>query len=237
MPATRNILSSVLFSLPFLGYQPANISNGEPALNAANLVKQVILGPPFAWPWNRTEVETPISPATGQNYIMDTPQPFGYLEKAWVIDGKGVVTEIKVVMALAEESRSQRPNSVAAQVISDDGTTMLRLNTIPDQSYALRCFYQNAAGYMTSMASRWSPIPDHLGYVYDWGYLAILAMITKDQRVPFFGQRFVSHLLGLQDGLTATQRNIFLGNWLELITEPQRATQQAQQASTMRGAS
>ena len=53
MPATRNITSSLQFSLPFIGYQPGNISNGEPALNAANLIKQTILGAPFIWPWNR----------------------------------------------------------------------------------------------------------------------------------------------------------------------------------------
>jgi hypothetical protein len=237
MSTTRNLLSSALFSLPFLGNQPVNISNGEPAVNAANLVKQVILGPPFTWPWNRTTFEIAISQALGQDYVITPTSDYGFLEKVWLTDSNGNVTEIKIVLALAEESRKQRPASAAAQTTNIDGTFLLRLNTIPDQSYTLRGFFQNAPVYMTSLAATWTPIPDHLGYIYDWGYLAILGLITKDVRVPFFGQRFVSHLLGAQDGLSSTQRNIFLGNWIDLISEPQRMAAQVQQASAARGAS
>lgn len=234
MPATRNIMSSALFSLPFLGYQPVNISNGEPAMNAANLVKQVILGPPFVWPWNRTDFDIEVGPELGRDYIITPTSAFGFLEKVWLVDAKDNVVEIKIVLALSEEGRKQRPNSIAAQYVDVDGTVLLRLNTIPDQEYSLRGFFQNAPDYMTSLAAQWAPIPDHLGYIYDWGYLAILGLITKDQRVPFFGQRFVSHLLGAQDGLTAMQRNIFLGNWIDLITEPTRAAAFAQQASALK---
>jgi hypothetical protein len=237
MASTRNIMSSALWSLPFLGYQPVNISNGDPAVNAANLVKQVILGPPFSWAWNRTDFEIEeVSADNGRDYIIEPIKSFGFLEKAWLIDAKDNVIEIKVVLALSEEGRKQRPSSIATQFIDTDGTVLLRFNTIPDQAYTLRGFYQNAPDYMTSQASLWSPIPDHLSYIYDWGYLAILAMLTKDQRVPLFGQRFISHLLGAQDGLSATQRNIFIGNWLDLITEPGRAQTAMQQAVAARGA-
>ena len=237
MSATRNVLSTVLWSLPFLGNQPINVSNGEPAMNAANLVKQVVLGPPFVWAWNRTAFTAAVDQTSGQDYIITPNNPFGFLEKAWLIDSKGSVTEIKIVLSLSEESRKQRPASVAAQLINTDGTVQLRLNALPDQPYTLSGTFQNAPIYMTSLAATWAPIPDHFGYIYDWGFLAIAGLITKDVRVPFFGQRFVSHLLGAQDGLSSMQRNIFLGNWGDLIAEPQRIAQQIQQATAGRGAS
>lgn len=237
MASTRNIMSSALFSLPFLNYQPVNISNNEPALTAANLTKQTILGPPFTWPWNRDTfvVEIPVVDNLGnpmtppQDYVVPMPR-FGFLEKVWLTNSKGEVKEIKIVLGLAQESVKQRPVSIAAQYVSDtDGTVTLRLNTVPEQAYTLSGFYQKAAVLMTSLASSWAPIPDNLSYIYDWGFLFHVSMLTKDARTAMFAQRFVAHLLGAQDGLTATQRNIFFGNFIDVITEPQRATARAQQ--------
>ena len=243
MPATRNLQSSVLFSLPFIGYQPANISNGEPALSAANLIKQTMLGPPFKWPWNRVpfsiEIATTdedgnaITPA--QDYLYATTN-FGFLEQAWVTDSNGFIKEIVIKTSLAAENAKQRPQSIAVEAQDDDDIT-LRLNTIPDGPYTLSGFYQKAAVPMTSFASSWGPIPDNLSFIYDWGFLGMLAMITKDARQPFFMSKFVSHLLGAQDGLTAIQRNIFIGDWLALMTEQQRAQLSTQQGVQARGQS
>jgi hypothetical protein len=232
MGATRNIMSSALFSLPFLGYQPVNISNGEPALTAANLVKQTILGPPFTWSWNRTNFLVEITPDS-QDYSVLLPN-LGFLERVWLTDAKGKVTEIKIRLSLAAESSIQRPASVALQTYADDGTAVLRINAIPDGPYIMEGFYQNAPTLMTSLAASWSPIPDYMGYLYDWGFISVVAMLTKDARFPIFGQKFTSHLLGAQTGLSATQRNIFLGNWLEVITAPQEAQQSSTQGIAAR---
>jgi len=231
-------MSSALFSLPFLGYQPVNVSAGEPALTAANLTKQTILGPPFSWAWNRQlfSVDVPVAdPVSGnpltpplQDYLISAPD-FGFIEKAWLIDGKGKKVEIKNVLALADENSVQRPQSVAAQFINDDGTVQLRLNAVPDQAYTLAGAYQKAPLWMTSLACSWYPLPDSHAYIYDFGFLFFMSMLTKDERSAFFGQKFVSHLLGAQSGLTAMQRNIFLGNWVNVITEPQRAQAESQQ--------
>jgi hypothetical protein len=125
-----------------------------------------------------------------------------------------------------------RPQSIAVQAQDDDGVT-LRINSLPDRAYLLNGFYQQIPLLVTSMASSWGPIPDHLGYIYDWGFLAMLSMITKDVRQAIFQQKFISHLLGAQDGITATQRNIFIGDWLALMGETGRnqlTTQQGIQA-------
>jgi hypothetical protein len=63
----------------------------------------------------------------------------------------------------------------------------------------------------------------------------MVSLLTKDARAPIFLGKFVSHLLGEQDGLTALQRNIFLGNWLDLLTQQGRETMAAQQGAQARG--
>jgi hypothetical protein len=228
MPATRNITSSILYSLPFIGYQPADISYGEPAVTAANIVKQTMLGPPFRWPWNRFGFDVVL--ADTQDYVVAAPN-FGYLEQAWLAGYK----EIAIKTSLAAESAVQRPQSVAVQEQDDDGMT-LRVNSVPDKDYVLSGFYQGAPVTMTSLASGWAPIPDSLSYIYDWGFLGMLSMITKDIRQPLFLQKFVSHLLGAQDGITALQRNIFLGEWMAVLTAPQRAQSDLQQGTQARSA-
>lgn len=236
MSTTRNIMSSALFARPFLGYQPVNISNGEPALQAANMVKQTILSPPFRWVWNRNGATfqlDPLSTEWPQDTLLDLDD-FGFLENVWLEDTEGNVKEIEVKQSLSAESSVQRPASAAAQLVDlDNGNIILRLNAVPDQAYTIGMFYQKESVQVTSLASQWGPIPDSMSYVYDWGFLAMVSMILKDARFPIFWQKFTSHLLGAQDGLTQMQRNIFLGNWLEVLTAQERAqsiTQQGVQA-------
>jgi hypothetical protein len=236
MPVTRNIMASALFSMPFIGYQPVNISNNEPAVSAANLTKQAMLGPPFKWPWNRGHFTVPmytVETQWGQDYLFELPD-FGYLETIWLTDPSGKVTQISnIVQSLAGESTAKRPSSAAMTLMDDDGNVTLRLNTLPDVPYTIDGDYQRAPFLMASLANTWSPIPDHLSYIYDWGFLGFVSLLTKDARAPIFLGKFASHLLGNQDGLSATQRNIFLGNWLDLMGQQSReqlATQQGAQA-------
>lgn len=233
MPATRNITSSLLFSLPFIGYQPGDISYGEPALNSANLIKQTILGAPFVWPWNRA----PLSETTlgaSQDYVIPATD-YGHLEQAWLTDPEGKSKEIEIVTSLAIESAVQRPQSCAVEM-QDDTSITIRLNTIPDKAYKLAGYYQKAPVLMTSLAASWSPIPDSLSYIYDWGFLGMMAMITKDIRQPIFQQKFAAHLLGAQDGLTALQRQIFLADFFALVGASDRNRLSAQQGSQARSA-
>lgn len=231
MAATRNLLASTKFVLPFLSYQPVMIGDDDPALSAANFIKQTILGPPFTWRWNRSSIEFETT-NNGQDYVLMVPD-FGFAERYTLSDsditGKTTVKEIAVKNSLSLEATQQRPASASALEDDNLGNILFRLNTIPDKIYTVTCIYQRKAIPMTSMAATWEPIPDELSYVTDWGLLAILSMITKDQRFPIFRQMFTSHLLGHQDGLTQSQKNIFVGNFLQVLTEPQRATGLAQQ--------
>jgi hypothetical protein len=235
MSATRNIMASALFSRPFIGYQPVNISNQEPALTAANIVKQTMLGPPFKWPWNRAGFSVSLDPnATtwDQDYPLSLPD-FHFCEKVWLTDPNGKVTEISnIVSALSTESVIKRPSSAALYLQDNIGNVTLRLNTLPDEAYTIDGLYQRAPVWMTSLAAGWAPIPDHLAFIYDWGFLGFVSLLVKDARAPIFLGKFASHLLSSQDGLTAQQRNIFLGNFLDLMNQQGReqlATQQGAQ--------
>lgn len=238
MSVTRNLMSSALFALPFLHYQPVNISNGEPAMQAANLTKQTMLGPPFKWHWNRGTFHIDLDQTSNtwaQDYIVPLPD-FHFMEKLWLTDPEGKVTEIiNIVQSLAGESVIKRPSSAAVNFLDSDGELTLRLNTRPDAAYAIDATYQRAPVLMTSLASSWYPIPDHLSYIYDWGFLAYICMLTKDARTAVFMGKFASHLLGAQDGLSATQRNIFLGNFLPLLSEQSREAMSTQQGVQARG--
>jgi hypothetical protein len=238
MSTTRNVMASALFSMPFLNYQPVNVSNNEPALSAANITKQTILGPPFRWPWNRSSFQINLTPgevAWGQDYLIFLPD-YGYAEKIWLTDPQGKVTEItNIVQSLAAESAIKRPSSAAINIMDDDGNVQLRLNTLPDLAYTINGYYQRAPVLMSSLANSWAPIPDYLSYIYDWGFLGFVSLLTKDARAPIFLGKFASHLLANQDGLTATQRNIFLGNFLEVMGQTSREQLGVQQGSQARG--
>jgi hypothetical protein len=235
MSATRNIMASALFAQPFIGYQPVNISNMEPALTAANIVKQTMLGPPFKWPWNRAGFHIDLDPAEtswGQDYLLQLSD-YHFAEKIWLTDQDDKVTEItNIVSALSTESVVKRPSSAAMYMQDNIGNVTLRLNTLPDEAYMIDGLYQRAPVWMTSLAAGWAPIPDHLAFIYDWGFMGFVSLLVKDARAPIFLGKFASHLLSSQDGLTAQQRNIFLGNFLDLLNQQGReqlATQQGAQ--------
>ena len=237
MSVTKNIQASALFSLPFLNYQPVDVSNDEPALTAANITKQTILGPPFRWNFNRASFSVQLDPSGtewGQDFLLSDITDYGFLEQIWVTDTSGKKTEIEVRKSLAEESVIKRPGSASIQ-IDDENGIVLRLNAQPDEAYLIEGIYQKAAVTMTSMASLWGPIPDHKSYIYDWGFLAFVSLLTKDARAPIFFSKFTSHLLGEQDGLTALQRNIFLGNWLDVMGQQGREQLSVQQGAQARG--
>lgn len=228
MSSTRNLAASNAFTQPIMVYQPVAIQGDDPALTAANLIKQTILGAPFEWPYNSSEIEV-ATITKQQDYTIIAPD-FGYLSRIDLADPQGNIKEIAVKTSLPRESAVQRPASAAIQNDDNQGNLTVRFNTLPDQVYTAVLQYQRKAVPMTSLASTWAPIPDQHSYIFDWGYLSILALLTKDPRMPQFRQMFLSNLLGAQDALDATQRNIFLGNWLDMTAEVQRNQQKVAQA-------
>lgn len=85
MASTITLADSLNWCTAFVGYRPLNIgTNNEPALTSANIVKQVLLGPPFTWNFNRDESIKFLTTAGTQDYAQ-TAATFGFIEKAGYI--------------------------------------------------------------------------------------------------------------------------------------------------------
>ncbi len=78
----------------------------------------------------------------------------------------------------------------------------------------------NGAGVAETISAyvsnfNWSPIPDSFNYIYNTLYMGeIFAMAEMDQMAQLYRQRGAALLLGKAEGLTETQKNIFMQQWL-----------------------
>lgn len=214
MPSnTITLNNSISWAKFFVGNRPLAPNSGtEPALTSANIIIQAMLQPPFRWKWNRSSVSFSIT-AANQDYSQALTN-FGFIEKAFVKTGGGVVTEIPTIaQELSADSGTGRPHSVAPYLDDNSGNITFRFFPgIPDQNYTATIIYQNQPALLTALANTW-PIPDRYSFVYQQGFLGLMYLFADDQRSAFMLQRFVSSLLALSEGLTEQQRNAFLEQW------------------------
>jgi hypothetical protein len=232
-----NLQSTLGWCGPFINYQPLTIGGNEPALSIANIILQTILGPPFCWRFNRSTVSFTASQFMTQwlqDYEVAAPD-FGFIEKAWIQDPSSLdIKELSVKTSLSASTEKGRPTFICTQGDDGAGNILFRLMNVPNKAFVIFVQYQKRAALMQSLAAPWAPIPDEFSYIFNWGFLALASLIVNDARHPIFNQKFTAHLLGAQDGLDDMQRNIFLGNWLEITKQAQRATQGAQQGTAAR---
>lgn len=188
-------------------------SNNEPALSSANIIKQTILGPPFAWPWNRN-VTTFTCTNTTQDYA-ETVADFGWIEHASIqdINTSNKWQDLENQIRLPLSTNTALSEYVSAQTDNGSGTITFRLLPVPDAAYPVSITYQKASVDFTATTDTWTPIPNRYAYIYNWGFLALMYLYADDPRFQVTNQKFVANLLGAAQGLTATQVNIFLNNW------------------------
>jgi hypothetical protein len=222
MANTLLLQNSINFVAPILKNTPLQISNQEPALTAGNIVLGQMLGPPMRWRFNRKEVNFVISTAAGTDYVVSVPY-LGFIETQWSVDGAGNVYELGGKISLAPNAANARPEKIAAQFDDNAGNITFRCDKTPDQNYTVYVDYQQKAPLMSSAASEWAPVPDEFQYIFNTGFLCIMSLLVNDARFPIFEKYFISRLLGAQDGLGATERNIFLANWTGVLQTLARA--------------
>jgi hypothetical protein len=235
MASSQILQNTLTWALPFMKFYPQAIQGNEPAVSNANIILQTILGAPFCWRWNRASknfvmIAPAGNPQVGTQDYIQAVADFGFIETAYVIDpaAPNQPYELKVKNVLSKEAQIARPGHVAAQYDDNAGNITLRFSGVPDKAYNAEIVYQRKAVLMTSLASPWSPLPDEFSYVFNWGFLALAAILAGDPRFPIFNQRFLSNLLGASDGLDAMQKNIFLGNWTEITKMLERSQMGAQ---------
>jgi hypothetical protein len=212
MASTLTIQNAANFVKPILKNQPMFVSNLDPGVMAGNIVLQRMLAAPCRWRFNRgTWTFVTI---VGTNDYVVTLNDLGFMEDQWLVDSSGNTTQLDGFISLAKESSQGRPNQIAAQNDNNAGSITFRLKNAPDQIYTANGVYQKKAPLLTSPASPFAPVPDEFGFCFLNGYLAYMSLLVNDSRFPIFDKWFVSALLGLQDGMSEQEKNIFLGNWM-----------------------
>lgn len=234
MASTVNLQATIQWAAAFLKYQPQQIGGPDPAVTAANIVLQTILGPPFKWNWNRTSVTITCVAGT-QDYITEVDD-FHFLEKVSLVTpgSSGRKVQIEISEVLADSSDVAPPTTIAAQEDDGEGNITFRFLPPPDKAYTAIAIYQSVPELMTSAANTWAPIPDRFGYIYNWGYMAAIGMLTNDARFPIWERNFLSRLLGAQSGLTELERSIFLQDWQRVTMQVQGNSQRLQQGVASR---
>jgi hypothetical protein len=222
-----------------LGYwNPTVGTNSEPAISAANMTQQVILSPPFKWPWNRNSLtfNTVTSPIT-QDYTQSVTD-FGYAEiGSFQYPSSGKIWPLTMLnnTALGESIDQQQPVTLAVQLNTVGTSVKFRFLGVPDKIYSVVVWYQKFVALMTTTSSAWTA-PDYMSYIYNRGFLAHLYEAKGDPRAQQEKIAFAAALLATAEGLTESEKNIFLMQYLstpramELL---QLKTQQGVQARGM----
>lgn len=239
MAATLTLQNTTNWALPFIHYQPLTIATAtEPAFSNGNIVLQTILGPPFCWRWNRATNSATSTVAGTQDYAVSI-STFGFLEKATITDTTGTVTELTITDLMSADSAASaaraRPSFIATLLDNDSGSITFRLMPVPDAVYTLTVIYQNSAPLFTSLSQTWSPVPDYFSYIYNRGYLALAYSMADDPRFQVEHTRFMASLLAASEGLSETQKNLFLGNSLPTSAQNANSSLRTQQATQARG--
>ncbi len=224
---TITVQQSLNWAQPFIRNAPMAISGSEPALTSANIILQTMLRPPFAWPWNRATAQANLA-AGNQDLVIDLAD-FGHLEKCSVTDPNGNTREIEIRNVIGAGSEQARPKAVATQANDGAGNITFRFLPAPDAGYQATLTYQKRQALLTALGSSWAPVPDELSHIYNQGLLGFALLLEDDVRAQYFLQRFALSLVSESEGLDETQKNLFLGHWLQLARE-QQATQLRTQA-------
>lgn len=191
-------------------WTPTVGTNNEPAISAANMVQQVMLAPPFKWPWNRNSTTVSVSTQDFTQALTD----FGYAEKATVtLAGKTFELKVLNTEPLSDSSDLGRPLTIAVQTNIIGTSVTFRLMPVPDTTYSVKITYQKFVPLMATLGTQWTA-PDYLSFIYNRGFLAHLFEARGDLRSQVEKVAFAAALLGNQSGLTESEKNIFLAQYL-----------------------
>jgi len=204
------------------------VNNLNPAVTIGNILLGRMLGAPFIWRFNRSNLQIPITSAA-TDYQVSVPT-LGRIETQWLEDGDDNIFELTGRQSLAvPTSGNQACPKVVAPVYDDNaGNVTFRFNTWPDKNYTAYFDFQQKAPLLASPGQGFAPVPDEFGYIFQVGYLAWVACLVNDARFPIWNNEFIAALLGAQDGLSEQAKAIFLNDWMAAMATITRATGMAQ---------
>lgn len=228
IPLSRTMLVTQQFvrNAPLTFISPS--SDNDPGFTNADWVRQFLLGPPFAWRWNRTDTE--IDCAIGVSDYKVELSNFGWLEKAVITDPDDGDRshELTVTINLVPDTVPNLPVNISAQDDDGEGNITFRLSPTPDKAYALTVVSQNAPPLFQGLSDTWAPIPDYLSFLYTQGMRAQAYEYLNDPRFVTAMQIFMQQAVAANNGLSESQKSIFLPERLNM------ARQQADVQATVR---
>jgi hypothetical protein len=176
---------------------------------------------------------------TTQDYPVNVPN-FSHIEHTTLLDNtaKGVASnppsgklwELSVKSDLSLDSNPGRPEFIATNTEDTLGNVTFRVMPAPNAPYPISVTVQLTAPAVTSLNQTWSPIPDYMQSIYNYGFLALTWIFADDPRAQWANQKFIAALLSRAQGLSEEDRNIFLNNWASITGMQQTTTQQGIQA-------
>lgn len=135
---------------------------------------------------------------------------------------------------LAQSSDFQVPSTIAAQTNNLSGNVVFRLLGIPKQIYNVVVTYQLAPTTFTSLAAYWS-LPDYMQWVYNLGFRAHLYESLGDTRAQQAKIQFAAALLSYSEGMSESEINMFLVQYLGSAAQAMAAQLGTQQGISARG--
>lgn len=148
---------------------------------------------------------------------------FGWIETVSVADVSAFPykwKEIEAQLCMGSDASLGRPAYIAAQGDDGGGNITFRLTPCPDVAYAVAITLQAKPTLFTTTLQTWAPIPDEFSHIYNWGFLSLMWLFADDPRFAVANQKFIAQILGTSEGLTETERNIFLQNWEAVTGQP-----------------
>ncbi|MHB8501516.1 MAG: hypothetical protein ACYDHE_11300 [Candidatus Acidiferrales bacterium] len=191
----------------------------EPFLTGANKIMQTILAPPFKWSWNRRENSSIVCTPGVADYVVSGLNDWGWIEAAevFVTGGTPPVFEIQVSQMQVKETNTNRPSSIVPILDDNAGNITFRLTPAPDLAYPITFIYQKAAITASSLTGTWAPIPDRYAFLYEQGMLGLMQGMYNTQLYMANMEMFFRQLVGAAEGLTDTEKAIFLEDQLRIL--------------------
>jgi hypothetical protein len=138
---------------------------------------------------------------------------------ALAVAGHSVQLELKWE-ALEVDRGIDRPTFIGTQSSDESGVNFtFRLMPVPGIPYRVNLTYQESPGPAIVRTSDTWGIPDQLQYIYNYFFAFFMFDYFEDPRAARYRQLAVASLLARQSGLSATDRNLFLGNWMAILNE------------------
>jgi hypothetical protein len=166
---------------------------------------------------------------------------FGWIENASVKDTSTAKwMPMTPMIGLGLDATAGRPGNISAQIDDGQGNITFRLMPVPTSAAPVSITLQEKPGFFSATSTAgvnqtWAPIPDEYAHLYNWGFLSLMWLFSDDPRFPTANAKFVSALLAANHGLTETERNSWLNNWMVLTGQPIDNQIKLTQANQARG--